>query len=77
MGVAVCEPAPQGQGMEWLAVAATHGGVDVADGLRVAANVDLVVVVLRRLAVYRVVEVHAFGVSAAPVPPQQEAAGAQ
>ena len=77
MGVAVCEPAPQGQGVEWLAAAATHGGVDVAHGLRVAPDVDLVVVVLRRLAVHRVVEVHALGVPAPPVPPEQKGAGAQ
>lgn len=49
----------------------------MADGLAVAADVDLVVVVLRGLAVHGVVEVHALGVLAPPVAPDQVAAGAE
>lgn len=58
-------------------MAATHGRVDVPDGLAVAADVDLVVVVLRGFAVDGVVEVHALGVLAPPVPPHQVPAGAE
>lgn len=47
------------------------------DGLAVPPDVDLVVVVLRGFAVDRVVEVHALGVFAPPVPPHQVAARAE
>lgn len=58
-------------------MAATHGWVHVADGLAVSADVDLVVVVLRGLAVNGVIEVHALGVLAPPIAPNQVAAGAE
>lgn len=45
--------------------------------LLAAADVDLVVVVLRGLAVNRVVEVHALGVSSPPVAPHQVSSGTQ
>lgn len=49
----------------------------MADGLAVAADVNLIIVVLRGFAVNRVVEVHALGVLAPPVPPNQVSAGAE
>lgn len=57
-------------------MAATHCWVDVADGLAVPPDVDLVVVVLGGFAVHGVVEVHALGVLAPPVAPDQVSSGA-
>lgn len=45
--------------------------------LLAAADVDLVVVVLRGLAVHGVVEVHALGVPSPPVAPHQVSSGTQ
>lgn len=58
-------------------MAATHCWVHVANGLAVSPDVDLVVIVLRGFAVNRVVEVHALGVLASPVAPNQVPAGAE
>ena len=58
-------------------MAATHCWVHVADGLAVPSNVDFVIVVLRGFAVDWVVEVHALGVLAPPVAPDQVSAGAE
>lgn len=58
-------------------MAATHCWVDVTDGLALTPDVDLVVVILCGFAVHRVVEVHALGVLAPPVAPDQVSAGAE
>lgn len=58
-------------------MAATHCWVDVTDGLAVTPDVDFVVVVLCGFAVHRVVKVHALGVLAPPVAPDQVSAGAE
>lgn len=49
----------------------------MADGLAVSPDVDFVVVVLRGLAVNWVIEVHALGVLAPPIAPNQVPAGAE
>lgn len=58
-------------------MAATHCWVHMADGLAVSPDVDFVVVVLRGLAVNGVIEVHALGVLAPPIAPNQVPAGAE
>jgi len=75
--VAVCDATPQRKRYEWLTLVATHCWVDVADGLAVAPDVDFVVVIFRGFSVNWVVEVHAFGVLASPVAPNQVSAGAE
>lgn len=77
MRVAVCDAAPQRKRYERLAEAATHCWVDVTDGVAVTPDVDFVVVVLRRFAINGIVEVHALGVLAPPVAPNQVPAGAE
>lgn len=51
--------------------------VDVTDGLALTPDVDFVVVILCGFAVHWVVEVHALGVLAPPVAPDQVSAGAE
>lgn len=51
--------------------------VDVADGLAVSPDVDLIVIVLCGLPVHGVVEVHALGVLSSPVAPDQVPSGAE
>lgn len=58
-------------------MAATHCWVHVADGLAVSADVDFVVVVLCGLAINGVVEIHALGVLAPPIAPNQVPASAE
>lgn len=49
----------------------------MTDGLALTPDVDFVVVILCGFAVHRVVEVHALGVLAPPVAPDQVSAGAE
>lgn len=58
-------------------MAATHCWVDVTDGLALTPDVDFVVVILCGFAVHWVVEVHALGVLAPPVAPDQVSTGAE